>query len=68
MKHTTTQESEMTASQPEMMDLNTAEGCVAWMKELPTDNLKTIAARPVDRFNILIVCAAEGELIVRGEQ
>lgn len=58
----------MTASQPEIMDLNTAEGCVAWMKELPTENLKTIAARPLDRFNALLVYAAEGELIVRGEQ
>lgn len=54
----------MTA-QPEVMDLNTAEGCVAWMKELPTENLRKIAARPLDRFNILLVCAAEGELLLR---
>jgi hypothetical protein len=53
-------------SQPEVMDLNTAEGCVAWMKELPTENLITIAKRPIDRFNALIVCAAEGELLMRG--
>lgn len=52
--------------QPETMDLDTAEGCVAWMKKLPTENLIAIAQRPLDRFNALIVCAAEGELIVRG--
>jgi len=52
-------------SQPEIMDLTTAEGCVAWMKELPTANLRVIAARPVDRFNALMVAAADGELILR---
>lgn len=51
--------------QPEVMDLNTAAGCAAWVKELPTENLRVIAARPLDRFNALIVCAAEGELILR---
>lgn len=57
--------------QPETIDLDTAEGCVAWMKQLPTENLIAIAQRPIDRFNALIVSAAEGELIVRrfnGEQ
>jgi hypothetical protein len=49
----------------DIMDLNTAEGCVEWMKQLPTENLREIAARPIDRFNILIVCAAEGELTMR---
>lgn len=51
--------------QPAVMDLNTAEGCVAWMKELPTENLRVIAARPIDQFNALIVAAADGELIIR---
>ncbi len=55
----------MSAGQPAEMDLTTAEGCVAWMKELPTENLRKIAARPIDRFNALLVAAADGELIVR---
>lgn len=52
-------------SRPEVCDLNTAEGCVAWMMELPTANLRAIAARPLDRFNAMLVLAAEGELVVR---
>lgn len=52
-------------SDPEIVDLNTVEGCVAWMKDLPTENLREIAARPLDRFNYLLVAAAEGELIIR---
>lgn len=53
------------------IDLNTAEGCATWMKSLPTENLRSIAARPVfispTGGNVLLVASAEGELIVRGE-
>lgn len=55
------------SSRPEVMDLTTPEGAVAWMKELPTENLRQIAARPIDEFNYLLVSAADGELIIRGE-
>jgi hypothetical protein len=48
------------------IDLNTVAGCVTWMKQLPTENLTEIAARPLDQFNYKLVLAAEGELIVRG--
>jgi hypothetical protein len=51
-----------------VIDMNTAEGCAAWMKGLPTENLRSIAARPLDVMNALLVMSAEAELIVRGEQ
>lgn len=54
-----------------VIDMNTAEGCAAWMRTLPTENLRAIAARPVfltaSGGNVLLVTAAECELIVRGE-
>lgn len=54
----------------EAIDLNTSEGAVAWMRQLPTANLREIAAREVfygPVSNLLLVAAAQGELIVRGE-
>jgi hypothetical protein len=55
-----------------VIDMNTAEGCAAWMKGLPTENLRSIAARPIflnaNGGNVLMVTAAECELIVRGER
>lgn len=54
-----------------VIDMNTAEGCAAWMKTLPTENLRAIAARPMfvspTGGNVLLVTSAECELIVRGE-
>jgi esterase/lipase superfamily enzyme len=49
-----------------IIDLNTPVGAIEWMKGLPTENLLAIAARPIDQFNYLLVCAADGELILRG--
>lgn len=49
-----------------IIDLNTPEGCVAYMRTLPIENLQAIAARQIDQFNYLLVCAADGELILRG--
>jgi len=55
-----------------VIDMNTAEGCAAWMRELPTDNLRAIAARPIfvceAGSNALLVASADAELILRGEQ
>lgn len=57
-------------AQPHIIDLDTAEGATEWVRQLPTANLREIAARPVfvceAGSNLLIVCAAQGELIVRG--
>jgi hypothetical protein len=50
-----------------VIDMNTAEGCAEWMKGLPTENLRSIAARPLNALGALVVVAAECELIVRGE-
>lgn len=54
-----------------VIDMNTAEGCAEWMKTLPTENLRSIAARPIflneNGGNALLVISAECELIVRGE-
>ncbi len=55
----------MSARQPEVCDLSTAEGCVEWVQHLPSENLRVIAARPVDQFNAYLVFAAEGELNFR---
>jgi hypothetical protein len=53
-------------------DMNTAEGMAAHMQTLPTENLRSIAARPIfltaDGGNVLLVAAAECELIIRGER
>ena len=49
------------------IDLNTAEGCAAWAKTLPTANLREIASRPIVRGNVHMVFAADLELFVRGE-
>jgi hypothetical protein len=55
-----------------VIDMNTAEGCAEWMKGLPTENLRSIAARPIflspTGGNALLVMSAEAELIVRGER
>ena len=51
-----------------VIDMNTAEGCATWMQSLPTENLRSIAARPLDPMNALMVISAECELIVRGER
>lgn len=54
-----------------VIDMNTAEGCAEWMKGLPTENLRSIAARPIfvspAGGNVLLVASAEAELILRGE-
>lgn len=52
-------------------DMNTAEGMAAHMRTLPTENLRELAAREVfygPVSNLLMVTAAECELIVRGER
>lgn len=49
-----------------IIDMNTPEGACEWAKQLPTANLLAIAARPIDQFNYLLVCAADGELLLRG--
>lgn len=55
-----------------VIDMNTAEGCAEWMKGLPTENLRSIAARPIfldaNGGNALLVLSAEMELNVRGER
>jgi hypothetical protein len=55
-----------------VIDMNTAEGCAAWMKGLPTENLRSIAARPIFACeagsNALLVASAECELILRGQR
>ena len=54
-----------------IIDLNTIEGLAEHMKTLPTANLRSIAARPMfinaDGGNVLLIGAAECELILRGE-
>ena len=50
------------------INLNTPEGVAIWIRDLPTANLKAIAARPIDQFNYMLVTAAGMELIIRGEQ
>ena len=53
-----------------MIDMDTAEGVSTWVKGLPTENLRSIAARSIfvseAGSNALLVTAAQGELIVRG--
>jgi hypothetical protein len=52
------------------IDMNTAEGMADWMHTLPTSNLRSLAAREVfygPVSNLLLVTAAQGELILRGE-
>jgi hypothetical protein len=55
-----------------VIDLDTAEGVALWVKGLPTENLKAIAARPVfvceAGSNVLLLLAADCELILRGEK
>jgi nitrous oxide reductase accessory protein NosL len=54
-----------------VIDMNTAEGMGAHMATLPTENLREIAAREMflNSFggNVLMITAAAGELILRGE-
>jgi hypothetical protein len=55
-----------------VIDMGTAAGCAEWMRTLPSENLRSIAARPVfvceAGSNALLVASAEAELIVRGER
>lgn len=56
-------------TQPDQtIDLETPAGVAAWVRELPDENLRAIADRPIDQFNFLLVTAAGLELIVRGER
>jgi hypothetical protein len=51
-----------------IIDLDTAEGMAEWVKALPTENLRSIAARPIfygPVSNFLLVTAAECELSLR---
>lgn len=60
--------SDTTTQQPDTIDLNTPEGIVAHLATLPTENLRRIAAREVfygPVSNVVLVCAAECELILR---
>jgi hypothetical protein len=53
------------------LDLNTSEGMAAHVRTLPTENLRSIAAREVfygPVSNLLLVTACQMELIVRGER
>ena len=47
-----------------MMDLNTTEGVVAYVRTLTDEQLRTMAAIS-DPFKIVFAAAAECELIVR---
>ena len=52
-----------------IIDMSTSEGMAEHIKTLPTANLKDIAAREVfygPVSNVLLVTAAQMELIVRG--
>jgi hypothetical protein len=54
----------------EYIDLNTAEGMADHIATLPTENLRSIAAREIfigPVSNVLLVVAAQMELIKRGE-
>lgn len=55
----------------EITDMNTPEGLIEHLSTLPSENLRSIAARPVflsaSGGNVALVAAAEGILIVRGE-
>lgn len=54
-----------------VLDLNTSEGMAAHMRSLPLENVRAIAAREIffgPVSNVLLVTAAQMELIVRGEE
>lgn len=48
-----------------VIDLDTTEGIVEWVQQLPDENLQAIADRPVDFTNFVLGYAAACELIVR---